>query len=64
MLLEAREMQAGQDKIQEELKEVEEELDAAEGHIPMRNMEEGKQPLLCNHSCSLSLTSNPRRTTL
>ncbi|KAF8760982.1 hypothetical protein RHS01_00245 [Rhizoctonia solani] len=41
MLLEAREMQAGQDKIQEELKEVEEELDAAEGNIPMRNMEEG-----------------------
>ncbi|CAE6450667.1 unnamed protein product [Rhizoctonia solani] len=42
MLLEAREMQAGQDKIQEELKEVEEELDAAEGNIPMRNMEGGQ----------------------
>ncbi|KAJ1310684.1 hypothetical protein OPQ81_009210 [Rhizoctonia solani] len=43
MLLEAREMQAGQDKIQEELKEVEEELDAAEGNIPLRNMEEGER---------------------
>jgi hypothetical protein len=42
MLLEAREMQAGQDKIQEELKEVEEELDAAEGNIPLRNMEQGR----------------------
>lgn len=42
MLLEAREMEGGQDKIQEELKEVEEELDAAEGNIPMRNLEEGE----------------------
>ncbi|QRV76930.1 GDT1-like protein [Ceratobasidium sp. AG-Ba] len=43
MLLEAREMEAGQDKIQEELKEVEEELDAAEGSIPMRHMEQGER---------------------
>lgn len=34
-------MQSGQDKIQEELKEVEEELDAADGSIPMRHMEQG-----------------------
>lgn len=55
MLLEAREMEAGQDKIQEELKEVEEELDAAEGNIPMRSMEEGTSYLptcLLVWSCS------------
>lgn len=34
-------MQAGQGKVQEELKEVEEELDAADGSIPMRHMEQG-----------------------
>jgi hypothetical protein len=49
MLLEAREMESGQDKIQEELKEVEEELDAAEGSIPMRHMEQGNHPSLTNN---------------
>ncbi|QRW05828.1 GDT1-like protein [Ceratobasidium sp. AG-Ba] len=62
MLLEAREMEAGHDKIQEELKEVEEELDAAEGSIPMRHMEQGK--FMFGHDNPLTVLAHPicRRT--
>jgi len=41
MLMEAREMASGSDKIQEEMKEVEEELEEADAKIPMEAMEAG-----------------------